>query len=392
MTTPQTFAITVPHSSSQLALGRCACPDGASLTTVGSVLVDAAGTLTAQCDGGFLAQTNAAMSWLSQSSTQVHTAKKMEIFAGGGTAPGACGSGAPADSPGATKPAETTEKVVNVTLSAASLGRNVVDARGVLHDEGASTAAKAAGVAVQALDAAKNAGEASKELGGPAGDAAPYAEGASGLVGVVAGIRSRDFAGALGSAATVASGAAGAAGAGADLEERAVNEIKMVAGTMITGSAGVGYDYKTLNKFGVTAGALTSFTTTTWGAFCLLKFEVKAGVAVKAKTARVSVHAKVSATMDAKAALTVISPKIDYVSKLKVTETLTVKQKTTVNSLEVKNGKTSNLDGTLTVNGNMVIETNLSLKKKMKAKAKVEFAKKIKASGAVTVSDKTGIA
>ncbi len=386
MTTPQTFAITVPHSSSQLALGRCACPDGASLTTVGSVLVDAAGTLTAQSGGPFIAQTNAAMSWLSQSSTQVHTPAGVTVYAGGGTAPGACGSGAPADSPGATKPAETTEKVVNVTLSAASLGRNVVDAAG---------ADNAAGVVVQALDAEKNVRELSKELGAPGGDAAPYFEAASGAVGVMAGILSGDFAGALGSAATVASGAAGAAGAagaGADLEERAVNEIKMVAGTMITGSAGVGYDYKTLNKFGVTAGALTSFTTTTWGAFCLLKFEVKAGVAVKAKTARVSVHAKVSATMDAKAALTVISPKIDYVSKLKVTETLTVKQKTTVNSLEVKNGKTSNLDGTLTVNGNMVIEANLSLKKKMKAKAKVEFAKKIKASGAATVGGKTEVA
>jgi hypothetical protein len=63
------------------------------------------------------------MSWLSQSSTQVHTPKGVTVYAGGGTAPGACGSGAPADSPGATKPAETTEKVVNVTLSAASLGR-----------------------------------------------------------------------------------------------------------------------------------------------------------------------------------------------------------------------------------------------------------------------------
>lgn len=386
MTTPQTFAISVPHASSQLALGRCACPDGASLTTVGSVLADAVGTLTAQSVGPFVAQTNAAMSWLSQASTQVHTAAGFSLYAGGGTAPGACGSGMPAASPGASKPAETTEKVVNATLAAASFGRNVIDAAG---------ADSAAGVAAQGFDAAKNAGEFSKEVGGPLGDGAPAAEAASGVVGVVGGLASGDYAGALAGAATAAAGAAGiagAAGAGSDLEQRAVNEIKMVAGTMITGSAGVGFEYKTLNKFGVTAGALTSFTTTTWGAFCLLKFEVKAGYAVKAKTALVKVHASASTTLDAKAKLAIISPTIDYVSKLKVTKTLTVKGKTTVQSLEVKNGKESNLDGTLTVEKNMVLESNLKVHKDLDAKVKVEVTNKTTGKGAATVSGNAAMA
>ncbi len=323
MSTPQTFAITVPHASSQLALGRCACPDGASLTTVGSVLVDAAGTLTAQCDGAFVAQTNAAMSWLSQAGTQVHTAAGIQIYAGGGTAPGACGAGSPADSPGASTPGATTQLAVEAALLGASLSR----------------------LALQ----------------GPS----------------------------VGMAASAASGLAGLVG-GTDIEQRAVNEIKMVAGLMITKSAGVGFDYRTLNKFGVTAGAMTSFTTTVWGAFCLLKFEVKAGYAVKAKTRVVKVEGKTTATLDAKAALKIISPKIDYVSKLEVTKTLTVDKKTTVNSLEVK--KNSTLDGTLTVNKNMVLEMNLTVVKNLDAKAKAEVGKKTTAKGAASVSKKTQVA
>lgn len=383
MSTPQTFAVTVPHSTSQLALGRCACPDGASLTTVGSVLVDAAGTLTVQSDGTFTAQTNATMSWLSQAKTEAHTSAGFQIYAGGGTAPGACGAGMPAASPGATKPAETTEKAVNVGLAAASLGRNVVDALG---------ADNAAGVAVQALDGLKNLGEAGKDLGSDkAGVTAPYTEAASGVVGVGAAIASGDLAGGIGALATIASGVAGAAAGPTDIEERAVNEIKMVAGTMITASAGIGFDYKTLNKFSVTAGALTSFTTTVWGAFCLLKFEVKAIGAVKMKTAKVEVKAKKAATLDAKAKLTFNSPFIDYESKLEVTKTLNVTQKTTVHSLEVKNAKKSTIDGNLTVTKNMKIHQDMLVEKNLDAKKDVKVSKKTKAKGAASVSGNTKV-
>jgi len=383
MSTPQTFAVTVPHSTSQLALGRCACPDGASLTTVGSVLVDAAGTLTVQSDGTFTAQTNATMSWLSQAKTEAHTSAGFQIYAGGGTSPGACGAGMPAASPGATKPAETTEKAVNVGLAAASLGRNVIDGLG---------ADNAAGVAVQVLDAAKNIGEAGKDLGSDkAGVTAPYTETASGVVGVGAAIASGDIAGGLGALATVASGVAGAAAGPTDIEERAVNEIKMVAGTMITASAGIGFDYKTLNKFSVTAGALTSFTTTVWGAFCLLKFEVKAIGAVKMKTAKVEVKAKKAATLDAKAKLTFNSPFIDYESKLEVTGTLNVTQKTTVHSLEVKNAKKSTIEGNLTVTKNMKIHQDLLVEKNLDAKKDVKVSKKTKAKGAASVGGKTKV-
>lgn len=380
MTTPQTFAVTVPHASSQLALGRCACPDGASLTTVGSVLADAAGTLTAQCDGAFLAQTNAAMSWLSTAGTQVHTAAGMTIYAGGGVAPGAAGAGAPASSPGSSKPGAVTEKVVNLTLIGANLARNAVDAAG---------AESAIAVAAQGLDAAKNVAAASAELGGGGGTVSAGAEMSGGALTLAEGLAKGDLAGVVVGAAGMASGAAGVAG-GSDIEQRAVNEIKMVAGTMITGSATVGFDYKTLNKFGVTAGALTSFTTTVWGAFCLLKFEVKAGWAVKVKTKLVKVDAKVSATMDAKAALKIISPKIEYVSKLEVSKTLKVVKKTKVKSLEVK--KKADLDGTLTVEKNMNIDLNLEVKKNLDAKADVKVTKGTKAKGAASVRGKTKVA
>ncbi len=387
MTTPQTFAITVPHASSQLSLGRCACPDGASLTTVGSVLVDAVGTLTAQSDGAWLAQTNAAMSWLSQSKTEAHTSAGFQIYAGGGTAPGACGSGVPAASPGASKPGATTERIVNVTLSAASLARNVVNIA-----DGSATGLAAV---AEGLDGAKNVAEGLDQAGVPGvGAAAPYLEAGSGVLGGIAGVASAGspleaLAAGLGAGATVASGAAGAAGSSTDIEERAVNEIKMVAGTLISGTAGVGFEWKTLNKFGVVAAALTSFTTTAWGAFCLLKFEVKAGYAVKAHTKLVSVHAKSEAKMVGRATLTFDSPLINYVSKLKVTQTLHVVKKTTVNSLEVKNSKKSDLDGTLTVEKNMVIHTNLTVKKNVDAKKNAKVTKKTKAKGAASVSGKT---
>jgi len=383
MSTPQTFAVTVPHSTSQLALGRCACPDGASLTTVGSVLVDAAGTLTVQSDGTFTAQTNATMSWLSQAKTEAHTSAGFQIYAGGGTAPGACGSGMPAASPGASKPAETTEKAVNVGLSAASLGRNVATGADAVK------AGDIAGVAVQGYDALKNVAEAGATLGSStAAGAAPAME----MISGIASLGSGDLAGVAYGVSTMASAAAGAGGGGTDIEERAVNEIKMVAGTMITASAGVGFDYKTLNKFGVTAGALTSFTTTLWSAFCLLKFEVKAIGAVKMKTAVVKVDASKAATLDAKAKLTFNSPFIDYVSKLEVTKTLNVTQKTTVHSLEVKNAKKSTIDGNLTVTKNMKIHQDMLVEKNLDAKKDVKVSKKTKAKGAASVSGKTKVA
>jgi hypothetical protein len=388
MTTPQSFAITVPHASSQLALGRCACPNGASLATVGSILVDAVGTLTAQSDGAFTAQTNTAMSWLSQAGTQAHSTAKIQVFAGGGVAPGACGSGAPASSPGSSTPAETSEHIVNATLSAASLARNVVDFKGA---DGA--AAKTA----QVMDGLKNAAEGLNEVGVPgAGAVAPYFEMASGVAGLASMNPTNgklDVASTvLGAAATIASGAAGAAGAGADLEERAVSEIKMVAGTMITGSAGVGFDYKTLNKFSVTAGALTSFTTVAWGAFCLLKYEVKAGWAVKAKTALIKVDASKSATMDAKAKLTFMSPIIDYKSKMLITKTLKVNGNTQVKKLQVKQGKKSVLRGELEVKKNANFNDELEVKKDSTGKKDTKVKKKKNVRGSAKQKGVTKIA
>ncbi len=416
--TAQTFAVSVPHASSQLALGRCACPNGASLTTVGSVLVDAAGALTAQCDKGLVAQTNAAMSWLSAAGTQVHSAKGVTIYAGGGVAPGACGAGMPAASAGKSKPGDTTEKVVNATLAAASIAKAVLelkDAAEEIHEATgvAKTIAKVAfaGGVVDASKEATEGGNAALELikkgkkkkegseekegeekeeeeGGGAEKVASGLETGAGAIGAITALASGDVAGSLASIAGLASGIAGFAG-GSDLEERAASEIKMVAGMMISSSAAIGFEYKTLGKFGVTAGALTSFTTVVWKAFCLLKFEVKAGAKVEMTTKVVDIKAKAAAKMDAKAALTFKSPKIEYESKLEVTKTLTVDGKTQVNSLEVK--KRSDLEGKLTVEKDMHIDLTLEVKKNLDAKDKAQVAKKTKVSSSAAVGGNTAV-
>jgi len=378
MTVPQTLAITVPHASSQLALGRSACPDGASLTTVGSVLVDAVGTLTAQSAGHFTAQTNAAMSWLSALKTEAHTQVGFQIFAGGGTAPGACGSGAPADSPGASTPGKATEAAVSGALAAASLGRNVLEAASATTP--LAFAAEVFGAAKNASDIAVAAGHDSQTASG----VYDMESGAAALGGITtASSPVEALAAGLGAAATIASGAADAGGGKTNIEERAVNEIKMAAGSKITALAGVAFDYKTLNKFSVTAGALTSFTTVSWSAFCLLKFEVKAIKEVKAKAKLVNVTAGTSATMDAKATLTFDSPLIDYKSRLTVTKTLDVTQQTTLKNA-TKVSKNTEIIGNFMVEKDVTIHSTVVMKADFNAKKKATTKKKKTVKGSAT--------
>ncbi|MBL8604162.1 MAG: hypothetical protein JNK72_19705 [Myxococcales bacterium] len=393
----QTFAVTVPHATSQLALGRCACPDGASLTTVGSILVDAAATLTAQSKGDFTAQTNATMSWLSAAGTKAHAQAKVEIYSGGGVAPGPCGSGAPAPSPGTTSPAASTEKMVNVTLSGASLLRNAYEIK---------NADSALATASQVLDGVKNAAELGNEfvenetaksvIAGIAG----VAEAGSGVTGAIGGVKSASggidkIAALAGGGATVASGGAGvaaaAAGGSVDIEERSAAEIKMVAGKKISATAGVGFDYKTLNKFGVTAALVTDFTTITWAAFCLLKFEVKSFSKVKIGTTMWEVKASTKADLTAGATITLKAPTLKYVGRVKMTKWLLVRDNT-----DIKNGlsvsKDTELKANLTVHGDFITKQKIEVKGDLNGRSKLNKTERKRVNGDLTQMAKATLA
>jgi hypothetical protein len=348
--TPQMYLAATPHSSSQLALGRCACPDGASLTTVGSVLVDAVGTLLIQSKGTFTAQTSAAMSWLSAATTQCHSQAKVEVYAGGGIAPGPCGAGAPASTPPPTSPAHTSEKLVNAALLAASLGRAVTELGEAHH--------AAEQVAVGA-DMAKEVTEVASEwVPEEHKEGLEHAAGRAELVSGAAEIASGNVVGGL---ATMASGGAAASGGGSNLEERAATDVKMVAGKKISGTAGVGFDFKTINKFGVTAALVTDFTTIKWVAFCLLKFEVKSFVQVKVGTGLFGLHAHTSASMEGKALLTFKAPYIRYKAKMEMTKTLLVIKETVLrNTLEV--AKDASLRAKLDIKKDLVIKQKVEIK------------------------------
>lgn len=362
--TAQTWAVTVPHSSGQMAFGRCAAGNGASLTTVGSALVDAVGTLTLQAKGDLTAQTNAVLTWLSQSGTQAHSQAKVEVYAGGGMAPGDCGGGIPAPSTSATMPAETTEKAVNLGLSAACLSRNAME----LGAWGAS----GAGAVVQGADAVKNVLEGVSTATGStaAGGAAAVAEGVSGVAAMASG----DLAGAAWGAGTVGSAAAGGAsagGGGSDIEQRATANIKMVAGKKISAVALAGFDYKTLNKFGVTAGLVVDFTTIMWSAYCLLKWEVKSMGTVKTAETLMDIKAKKEGKMNSTASLTFKAPFIKYVGKLEVTKTAKVEK-----DVELKD--TLLVDQAAHLKSTLRVQKNLTIKQTLTVSSDANVAKDIK--------------
>ena len=381
--TPQMYLAATPHSSSQLALGRCACPDGASLTTVGSVLVDAVGTLIIQSKGTFTAQTSAAMSWLSAAKTQCHSQAKVEVYAGGGIAPGPCGAGMPATTPPPTTPAHESEKLVNAALLAASLGRAATE----MHEAEHTSEMVAAGA-----DVAKEVAEVGSEWA-PEGAKGPMEHGAGGaeVVAGVAQMASGGVAGIAGGLATIASGGAAASGAGSNIEERAATEIKMVAGKKISGTAGVGFDFKTINKFGVTAALVTDFTTIKWVAFCLLKFEVKSFVMVKVGTTLFLVHAHSDAKMEGKATLTFKAPYIRYKATMEMTKTLEVKEKTILkDTLEVTSDTT--LDAKLDIKKDLIVKQTVEVKANAKINGKLTTKQRHRINGELTQMAKATLA
>lgn len=368
--TAQTWAVTVPHSSGQMAFGRCAAGNGASLTTVGSALVDAVGTLTLQAKGDLTAQTNAVLTWLSQSGTQAHSQAKVEVFAGGGMAPGDCGGGIPAPSTSATMPAETTEKAVNLGLSAACLSRNAMELK--------AWGASGAGAVVQGADAVKNVLEGVSTATGST-TASGLAAGAEG-VSAVASAASGDLAGiawGAGTAASAAAGGASAGGGGSDIEQRATANIKMVAGKKISAVALAGFDYKTLNKFGVTAGLVVDFTTIMWSAYCLLKWEVKSMGTVKTAETLMDIKAKKEGKMNSTASLTFKAPFIKYQGKLEVSASKKATGHLKVNG-DVELRDTLQVDGTSFLKAKLHVQKDVTLKQTLTVSGNTDLAKDIK--------------
>ncbi len=421
--TPQAYNVTVPYSGTTMCFGSAAGGAGASLTTLGQVLIDAVGTMGLQSKGNFSAQTNAAMALLSQASTQAHSQGKVEVFAGGGMAPGPCGSGAPASPGPNTPPAKTAEKVTEVACAAVSVAKAYNDF---------ATNREAAGKANDAYSAARDtagrdaaAGDAfAAELGmlkagldvakTGAGVGALYASGdtkdaAKGLGGVIeagagmAGMMSGAMKGDLGSVVSgisgMISGSAGVAGAagagGVDIEERASGNIKMVAGMKISGTAPIGIDFKTANKFSVNAALVVDFTTITWGTFAAAKFEVKSFGSVKTASSKLEMkHA--TGKIDCKANFTAKAPVITIDGFTTVTKNLTVKKNTylkgkltvdkdTLLKAKLQVDKNSNLKGTLTVHKASTLKGAVSAEKTLTVKGNTKLKGNLKVSGKATL-------
>jgi hypothetical protein len=421
--TAQAYNVTVPYSGTTLCFGSAAGGAGASLTTLGQVLLDAVGTMGLQAKGNFSAQTNAAMALLSAASTQQHSQGKVEIFAGGGMAPGSCGSGAPASPGPNTPPAKTAEKVTEVACAATSamkayndLQTNLQSSRDAAgkFSSATTTAERDAlsqegfaadlGIMKAGMDALKaGTGAGAQFASGTGKDALKVGgsvlEAGAGMAGAMSAMMKGDIGSAVSGLSGMVSGGSGVAaaaggGGGADIEERASANIKMVAATKISGTAPVGIDFKTANKFSVNAALVVDFTTITWGAFAAAKFEVKSMGAVKTASSTLEMKAKATGKIDCKASFTAKAPLITVDGVTTVTKTLTVKGDSTLNAnLQVdKNAtlkgellvqKTSTLKSTLTVHKASTLKANVTAEKNLAVKSDATINGKLRSKGAV---------
>ena len=422
--TSQAYNVTVPFSGTTMCFGPAAGGPGASLTTLGQVLIDAVGTMGLQSKGNFSAQTNAAMALLSAASTQAHSQGGVEIFAGGGMAPGACGSGATATPGPNAPPAKTAEKVTEVACAAASLAKTYNDFKTNLESAKSADSAYAAARDTAGRDAA--AGEAfAAELGimksgldvlkTGAGVGAAFASGdtkaaakgvgagfetAAGMVGMMAGAMKGDIGSVVSGLSGMIGGGAGLAGAagggGVDIEERASGSIKMVSASKITGTAPIGIDFKTANKFSVTAALVVDFTTISWGTFAAAKFEVKSMGAVKTSSSTLEMKAKATGKITCGVSLTAKAPVVTIDGDTTVTKTLTVKKDTHLkakllvdNNTKMKGEllveKKTTLKNVLTVHSRTTLKANMTAEKSIVVKSDATVKGKLRAKDLVTL-------
>jgi cytoskeletal protein CcmA (bactofilin family) len=323
--TAQLLSVQVPFTETGLQMGSSVGGPGVSLATAGDVLIDSVGVMDIQSMGAFVGQTSAAMSMLSASVQKIHSQGKVEIFAGGGKAPSACGPSGPVTPPDAGPPGATMEKVTGVACAALS----TTSADFGMQDAYSPTIAIAApglvaqvpAVAVASIAAFGNLTALATAVGYP-GDGAP------------------------------------------DIEERASGNIKMVAGKKISGVAPAIISSKTPGKFEVKALAVTDFTTVLFTNFALAKFEVKALDAFKTTSAIFEIEADVAVeikTKDFKGK----STQITMDGHTKVTESMEVMGKTTCNAdLQVEHD--AKLTGMLNVTGKTEVKGTLTVKKNTK--------------------------
>jgi uncharacterized membrane protein YjjB (DUF3815 family) len=317
--TAQLLSVHVPHTNTNLQLGSSVGGPGVSLATAGDVLVDSVGVMDIQSKGAFVGQTSAAMSMLSASVQKIHSQGKVELFAGGGKSPAACGPGGPVTAADAGPPGAITEKVTGVAcavLTATSAGYGLQDAFTP------QLAIAAPGLVAQVPAVA------------------------------VAGV-------ALGVSAMAGAAVAGAVGGGTDIEERASSNITMVAGKKISGIAPGIIGYKTLGKWEVKALLVTDFTTTLFTNFALAKFEVRALDAFETTSSAFEVEADVAVEIETKEftgratlitmdGATKVTKIMDVMGKTTCQDALTVSKKTTMTGKLFVKRKTD-IKGKLTV-------------------------------------------
>lgn len=378
--TAQRYGVFVPYQRAALSLGASASAGGAgaSLTTSGAVLVDAAGTMALQSAGNLTGQTNDAMLALSVAGTKAHTAGGVTLFAGGGSAPGACGNGGVSAPGPSVPPAKGAEKATTVLCNVVGIVKIANDGYALDNNasatdtEGALTALK---MLADLQDKAIASNIAALAPGTEPGDGmktvSQVAQTTSATVGltrdVIKAISSGDVGAgvsagisALSSVANVFGGSSWALGSGggppADIEIRAADNIKNVAGAKIYGNAPENIDWKTATKWSVNAVAGVEFGTTVWGAFAAAKFEIKCGGETNIHCRRFESKAFTSAKVAAKAGpLTIQAPKITLDGPVTNTKKTTVEGDT-------------DIKGKLDVTGDTLLKDDLIVLKRSQLK------------------------
>jgi hypothetical protein len=412
MTTRQQLSVDVPNGSCSFQMGASAAGMGVSLTTQGAMLLDSTGNMNVQSKAPMIVQTNGGLDVLSQSGTNVHSPSAIKIYAGGGLAPGACGTGAPVSGADRGIPAQRAEDVTNFATGVVGLATAAADIKDALGESGATRAvgvlAGGAGFAVgfigtissgsAALSPESGEGKIARETAASVGasgkkgttvlgsvkgavglykaikdgDPAGIATAAAGLLG--AGIDAA-AAGGLGGAAKAAIGAGGV-----DIEERASGKITMVAGNSISGMAPLGISFKTATKFSVTAGLAAKIETMAFSATAMLKATMTGYASVKMKSyAKADIEAPL-VKVKAKAKATVVSPFITLDGQTNVTKNLLVEQSTRVK-------RNLRVDGNTTIDKKLQVKGQSSLDDQVTAKKNVTVLGQLVVKKIVTIKD-----
>lgn len=397
--TKQAFAVGVPYSGTTLAIGSSASAggSGASLTTGGNALIDATGTLTAQSAASFTAQTNAAMQLLSVAGTKAHAQAKFEIFAGGGSAPGACGAGGAAGAGPSNPPATSAEAWTNVAANAVGVLKATNELVSLERSDGDLGVPEMFTVFKTLADWSNKGMMSNVAMVAPKGsgptEAPKYLDAASGGLGAAGGIAkaiaSGDIAGGVSSVISGASSIAGAfgltsaalgggGGAGAaDIEARASGSIKQTADMKVYGNAPEGIDWKTATKFSVNAVSNVDFATTNWGAFAAAKFELKCGGLTEITCRRFEFKGFASGKVTAGASMTITCPANKLDGALTITKTLTVVKAT---HLHAKLSVTEHTH----LQKNLTVESKAEYKDRLKVDKTGTFKKGVTIKGRLT--------